>query len=85
MNNTFAIASELPRLRVSARVVWDAADPFQKISYGERLARNLHTPLRRIEGGKHFTPDDHPDVVAEEINNLLHEVARTSSKDKGCW
>lgn len=43
-----------------ARVVWGAADQFQKLHYGERLARDLDAPLRRIDGGKHFTPEDHP-------------------------
>ncbi len=29
---------------------WGAADQFQKIEYGERFARDLSAPLRRIEG-----------------------------------
>jgi len=31
--------------------------------------------VRRIEGGKHFTPEDHPGVIAEEIRSLAAEVA----------
>lgn len=62
-------------LNVPARIVWGVADPFQKLEYGERFARDLGTTVRRIEGGKHFTPEDHPDVIAEEIRSLAAEVA----------
>lgn len=72
--DTLSVADELPELNVPARVVWGAADGFQKIEYGERFARDLRAPLRRIEGGKHFTPEDHPELVAEEINQLLAEI-----------
>jgi len=30
--------------------------------------------MRRIDGGKHFTPEDHPDVIAVEIRSLAAEV-----------
>jgi pimeloyl-ACP methyl ester carboxylesterase len=72
--DTLAFAAQLPRLNLPARVVWGVADKFQKIEVGERLARDLHAPLRRIEGARHFTPEDHPETVAEEINLLLEEV-----------
>ena len=68
------MADRLPGLTVPARVVWGAADRFQKVRYGERFARDLGAGLRRIERGKHFTPEDHPGVVAEEINALLAEA-----------
>ncbi len=74
VRNTLAVQSALPHLNVPARVVWGAADQFQKIRYGERFARDLGTTLRRIEGGKHFTPEDHPDVIAGSLNELLLEV-----------
>ena len=73
---TLAISDDLSQLGAPARIVWEAADQFQKIEYGERLARDLDAPLRRIESGKHFTPEDHPDVVAEEINRLLQQVVQ---------
>jgi pimeloyl-ACP methyl ester carboxylesterase len=78
VNDTLAVSSELPRLGVPARIVWGAADGFQKIAYGERLARDLNAPLRRIEGGKHFTPEDHPEIVAMEIDRLLQDVKQAS-------
>jgi pimeloyl-ACP methyl ester carboxylesterase len=69
--DTEAIVDRLPELDLPARIVWGDADQFQKLDYGERLARDLRAPLRRIPGGKHFTPEDHPGVIAEEIEALL--------------
>lgn len=69
--DTLSIADRLPDLHLPARVVWGVADPFQRLAFGERLAADLGTEVRRIPGGSHFTPEDHPDVVAEAINELL--------------
>ena len=69
--DTLSIADRLPALDLPARVVWGVADPFQKLRFGERLAADLGTEVRRIPGGSHFTPEDHPEVVAEAINELL--------------
>jgi pimeloyl-ACP methyl ester carboxylesterase len=68
--DTQAVAGALRGLGIPARIVWGAADQFQKIEYGEQLARDLGAPLRRIEGGKHFTPEDYPGIIAEEIGTL---------------
>jgi pimeloyl-ACP methyl ester carboxylesterase len=73
--DTLAVARELPRLDVPARVVWGAADAFQKVRYGEQFATDLGAPLRRIPGGKHFTPEDHPEEVAAAVRDVLREVA----------
>jgi pimeloyl-ACP methyl ester carboxylesterase len=54
--------------------VWAAADQFQKVEYGERFARDLGATLDRIEGGKHFTPEDEPDHIAAALRALLREV-----------
>ncbi len=71
VNDTTAVADQLPTLGLPARVVWGDADRFQTLPYGERLAKDLRTTLRHIPGGKHFTPEDHPDEVAQAINELL--------------
>ncbi len=71
VQDTLAVADRIPRLDVPARVVWGAADAFQKIGYGYRLAYELGAPLERIEGGKHFVPEDHPERVATAVNDLL--------------
>jgi len=74
VEDTKSIAGQLPTLNIPARIVWGDADEFQKFEYGERLATDLGAPLRRIEGGFHFTPEDHPQIIAEEINALLRTV-----------
>jgi pimeloyl-ACP methyl ester carboxylesterase len=71
VRDTLAVASALQGLRVPARIVWGADDDFQKLQYGERLAWDLDAPITRIPGGKHWTPEDHPEPVAAAINELL--------------
>ena len=69
-----AIADGLTRLRVPTRLVWGTGDDVHGTEYGERLAQDLRAPLRRIEGAKHFTPEDYPDITAGQINLLLEQV-----------
>lgn len=71
--DTVEVSGQLHTLGLPARVVWGAADRFQKIRFGERLAAELGCDLITIPEGKHFTPEDHPDVVAAAINSLLAE------------
>lgn len=71
VRDTVRIADRLPSLELPARVIWGEADNFQKVQYGERLAADLGAEFTRIPGGKHFTPEDHPNDVAAEINALL--------------
>jgi len=71
VHDTLAVRDALPRLGLPARVVWGAADQFQKVEYGERFATDLGTDLRRIEGAKHFTPEDHPEEIATAVNELV--------------
>jgi len=73
--DTRAVAEDLPGLRLPARVAWGAEDNFLKLRYGERFAHDLSAPLRRIEGGKHFTPEDFPEIVAEELEKLIETVS----------
>lgn len=63
--------ASIPGLKVPARNAWCTDDQSQKIEYGERTARDLGAPVRLIEGAKHFTPEDHPEIIAEEIGALL--------------
>ena len=58
-----------------ARLVWGAADEFQEIGYGYRLAYELGAPLEGIEGGKHSVPEDHPEEIAAAVNELLKQTA----------
>ena len=75
VNDTLAIADQIPNLNVPARLVWGAADQFQKIGYGYRLAHELGALIERIEDGKHFVPEDHPERVAAAVNELLEQAA----------
>ena len=83
VRDTLSVQAALPRLGVPARVVWGAADGFQRVGYGERFARDLGTTLERIEGGKHFTPEDHPERVAAALDDLLREVRARERKSLG--
>jgi len=74
VRDTLAVADQLPKLSVPAQLVWGAADQFQQIGYGYRLAHDLRAPLDRIEGGKHFVPEDHADRVAAAINAMMTQV-----------
>ena len=74
VQDTLAVADKIPELGIPARIVWGAADQFQDVGYGYRLAYELDAPLERIEEGKHFTPEDHPGPVAGAVNGLLEEV-----------
>lgn len=73
--DTMDVSDQLPRLRVPARIVWGAADQFQKVRYGERLAWDLNADLHRIDRGKHWVPEDHPEAIADALRSLLDEVA----------
>ncbi|WP_116040408.1 alpha/beta fold hydrolase [Amycolatopsis palatopharyngis] len=74
VRDTLAVAPRLPELGIPARVVWGDADQFQKVSYGERMARDLGCELSRIERGRHFTPEDHPDRIASAVTEVLGEI-----------
>lgn len=71
VRDTLAVADRLPSLGLPARVVWGASDRFQKVVYGQRLAHDLGCELQTIRGGRHFTPEDHPDTIADAVNTLL--------------
>ena len=70
-SDTLAIVNRLSSIGLPARVVWGEADRFQKLKYGERLAADLGADLTRLPGGKHFTPEDHPEAIADAVNDLL--------------
>lgn len=74
VEDTLSIADRLSGLGIPARLVWGEADEFQKVEYGRKFASDLDAPLRLIPGGKHFTPEDHPNIIAEEIMKLVKTV-----------
>lgn len=75
--DTLQIADRLPSLDVPARIVWGVADQFLPPRWAERLARDLGTRPVAIRGGKHFTPEDHPDIVAAAVRAVVAEAEFT--------
>lgn len=76
VHDTLDVADRLPTLAgIPARVIWGVADRFQKPEHGERFARDLGVAFERIEGGRHFTPEDHPDRIAHALESLVAEAA----------
>lgn len=73
--DTLAVAGKLPRISAPAHVVWGEADPLG-IASGERLAKELGARFSRIPRAPHFTPEDHPQIVAAAINQVLEEVMK---------
>jgi pimeloyl-ACP methyl ester carboxylesterase len=74
VQDTLAVSGRIPELDIPAHIVWGAADQFQKIGYGYRLAYELGAPLDRIEDGKHFTPEDFPSPVAAAVNSVVEKA-----------
>lgn len=68
--DTLDVAPRLPKVDLPAVVVWGAADRFQKIHYGERLATDLDARIDILDEAKHFVPEDHPDAVATAILSI---------------
>jgi pimeloyl-ACP methyl ester carboxylesterase len=71
VRDTLAVADRVRDIDVPARVVWGASDRLQKVAYGERLAWDLDAELDRIEGGRHFVPEDHPDRIAAAVRAVV--------------
>ena len=73
--DTLEVAPLLSQLRVPAGVIWGAADRFQKLAYGQRLARDLRADLDSVPNAKHFMPEDHPSEVAATIRRVVGRAA----------
>jgi hypothetical protein len=59
---------------VPACLVFSAADDFQKMGSGYRLAYELGATLDHVEGGKDFVPEDHPERIVAAVNGLLEQA-----------
>lgn len=78
--DTLAVAQQLPALALPARLIWGVRDRFQTVGHGYRLAHDLNARLERIEGAKHFVPEDHPVRVAGAVNDLIRQVVAHSGQ-----
>lgn len=82
VRDTLAIEDQLRDIDIPSAIVWGAADQFQKLRYGQRLADDLASSLTVIEGGKHFVPEDHPQDLARVINGLLLDIEESRAAPK---
>ncbi|WP_162913077.1 alpha/beta fold hydrolase [Rhodospirillaceae bacterium SYSU D60014] len=80
--DTLAVAPALPHLDLPVRIVWGEKDPLGLWS-AERLAADLRAPLQVIPGGRHFTLEDHPDIIADAVHAILSEVKSGSKRVAG--
>lgn len=71
-NLTTEITPLLPRLDIPALILWGEDDLFQRIEYGERLARDIpNAQLVRIADARHFVMLDQPEQVQQEVSAFL--------------
>jgi pimeloyl-ACP methyl ester carboxylesterase len=77
-SDTRRIAAALRPTGAPALVVWGGRDPLGLAS-ARRLAERIGAELRVIPGARHFTPEDHPDVVAGAV---LHAMAGRRARDR---
>lgn len=71
------IAGDVQQQRVRSRWIRAGSAPRNLGSLrpgaidGERPAADLGTTPTRVQGGEHFVPEDHRDVVAAAVDELL--------------
>jgi pimeloyl-ACP methyl ester carboxylesterase len=75
-----AIADDLSRINIPAHVVWGARDPFLDVSYAHRLANDLRCSVEVIPGGRHFLPEDHPELIASVIQRFSEKAFAVSRR-----
>jgi pimeloyl-ACP methyl ester carboxylesterase len=74
-SHTTTIMNDVEALDVPTLVLWGQQDPFQKLEYGQRLARSMkRASLEVCEDGSHFLPEDRPEWVAGRLNRFLSGI-----------
>ena len=69
---TAALAPRLKDVVAPTAIVWGAHDPFLPAALGRRLCDAIPgATLDLVPDGRHFTPEEAPDKVAETIGALL--------------
>lgn len=70
--HTADIAAQIEALDIPTLILWGQHDAFQKLAYGERLAKAMRKArLAVCEDGGHFLPEDRPGWVAEQIGAFV--------------
>lgn len=69
---TRVMSQRLTEISAPTSVIWGAGDPFLSLKLGRRLAAAIPgATLKVVPGVRHFTPEDAPRPVADEIAALL--------------
>lgn len=74
-NDTISISGKLSSLDISTRIVWGEQDRLS-LESAQRLAQDLKAELIVIPGARHFTPEEHPNILAASINHVLVEISQ---------
>lgn len=68
-------AAEIERLSLPVLILWGAADDFQDVKYGRRLADRLPSArLVVLEEAGHFLPEDQPEEIARLLREFIHQT-----------
>lgn len=78
LRDTRNVIAALRRLTVPIHIVWGAGDRTLPVRYGFRFARDLDATFEYIFKGRHFTPEDQPEVVADVINDVVAQYKVTT-------
>jgi pimeloyl-ACP methyl ester carboxylesterase len=66
-----SVMDRVERLDVPTLIIWGAADPYQDVRYGERLARAMRRARLVVEEAGHFIQEDRPEEVAFLVRNFV--------------
>ncbi|WP_344976916.1 alpha/beta fold hydrolase [Salinactinospora qingdaonensis] len=83
--HTQRLTALLGRLTMPVRLLWGAEDAWQSVSYAHRLAAAIpgSTEPAVVAGAGHFLPEEAPDVVVEQVLDLLAVAAGTTAGATG--
>ena len=78
-NPLAGITAQLERCTVPTRIVWGMADTIFAPADAEYLDRTLPNAfgIRRLDNGRLFWPEEHPDVIAAEARGLWARASGT--------
>jgi 2-hydroxymuconate-semialdehyde hydrolase len=66
-----SVMDRVERLDVPTLIIWGAADPYQDVRYGERLAGAMRRARLVVEEAGHFIQEDRPEEVALLVRNFV--------------
>jgi 2-hydroxymuconate-semialdehyde hydrolase len=66
-----SVMDRVEGLDVPTLIIWGAADPYQDVQYGERLAGAMRRARLVVEDAGHFIQEDRPKEVALLVRNFV--------------